>query len=49
MTYVVINLAASTLLVATIALIYAATGSLNMADVAVKLDERAPRAATRSA
>jgi multicomponent Na+:H+ antiporter subunit D len=39
MTYVVINLAASTLLVATIALIYAATGSLNMADVAVKLDE----------
>lgn len=39
MTYVVINLAASTLLVTTIALIYAATGTLNLADVALRLDE----------
>jgi len=38
MTYVVINLAASTMLVTTIALIYAATGSLNLADVALRLD-----------
>jgi multicomponent Na+:H+ antiporter subunit D len=36
MTYVVINLIASTLLVTTIGLIYAATGSVNMADVAVR-------------
>ncbi len=41
-TYVVINLAASTLLVTTIALIYAATGSLNMADVALRLAEVPP-------
>jgi multicomponent Na+:H+ antiporter subunit D len=39
MTYVVINLAASTLLVTTVGFIYAATGSVNMADVAVRLDE----------
>ena len=39
MTYVVINLLASTLLVSTIALVYAATGSVNMADVAVRLAE----------
>jgi multicomponent Na+:H+ antiporter subunit D len=37
MTYVVINLLASTLLVSTIGLIYAATGSVNMAEVAVRL------------
>ena len=37
MTYVVINLLASTLLVTAVALIYAATGSLNMADVAERL------------
>jgi multicomponent Na+:H+ antiporter subunit D len=37
MTYVVINLAASTLLVATVAFIYASTGSLNMADVAERI------------
>ncbi len=36
MTYIVINLLASTLLVTTIGLIYAATGSVNMADVAVR-------------
>src|SRR5690606_23747266 len=39
MTYVVINLAASTLLVTTIALIYAATGTLNLAVVALRLAE----------
>ena len=38
-TYVVINLVASTLLVTTIGLIYAATGSVNMADVAVRFAE----------
>ncbi|CAN5570937.1 Na+/H+ antiporter subunit D [soil metagenome] len=37
MTYIVINLAASTLLVGTVAFIYAATGSLNMADVAERI------------
>ena len=42
MTYVVINLAASTLLVATVALTYAATGSLNMADVAERLQLVSP-------
>jgi multicomponent Na+:H+ antiporter subunit D len=42
MTYVVINLAASTLLVATVAFIYAATGALNMADVALRLQEVPP-------
>ena len=39
MTYIVINLLASTLLVSTIGLIYAATGSVNMADVAVRFAE----------
>lgn len=39
MTYVVINLLASTLLVTGVALVYAATGSVNMADVAVRLNE----------
>jgi multicomponent Na+:H+ antiporter subunit D len=42
MTYVVINLVASTLLVTTIGLIYAATGSVNMADVAVRLQDVPP-------
>ena len=42
MTYVVINLLASTLLVTAIALIYAATGSLNLADVAVRLTDVDP-------
>jgi multicomponent Na+:H+ antiporter subunit D len=37
MTYVVINLLASTLLVTAIGLVYAATGSVNMADVAERL------------
>jgi multicomponent Na+:H+ antiporter subunit D len=36
MTYIVINLLASTLLVTAIGLVYAATGSVNMADVAVR-------------
>jgi multicomponent Na+:H+ antiporter subunit D len=39
MTYVAINLAASTLLVSTVAFIYAATGTVNMADLAERLDE----------
>jgi multicomponent Na+:H+ antiporter subunit D len=39
MTYVVINLLASTLLITGVALVYAATGSVNMADVAVRLNE----------
>ena len=39
MTYVIINLVASTLLVTTVGLIYAATGSVNMAEVAVRLQE----------
>jgi multicomponent Na+:H+ antiporter subunit D len=38
-TYVAINLLASTLLITTIGLIYAATGSVNLADVAVRLAE----------
>lgn len=38
-TYVVINLVASTLLVTTIGLVYAATGSVNMADVALRLND----------
>ena len=38
MTYVVINLAASTILVTTVALVYASTGTLNMADVAVRME-----------
>ena len=39
MTYVVINLLASTLFLTAVALVYAATGSVNMADVAVRLAE----------
>lgn len=42
MTYVIINLMASTLLLTCIALIYAATGSLNMAHVALRLADVAP-------
>lgn len=42
MTYVVINLLASTVLVSAIGLIYAATGALNMADVAMQLTEISP-------
>jgi multicomponent Na+:H+ antiporter subunit D len=39
MTYVVISLVASTLFVAALALLYSATGTVNMADLAVRLDE----------
>ncbi|MDY7100075.1 MAG: Na+/H+ antiporter subunit D [Actinomycetota bacterium] len=39
MTYVVINLLASTALVATIGIVYAATGTVNLADLASRLDE----------
>ncbi len=46
MTYIVINLGASTLLVTAVGLIYAATGSLNMADVAQRLDEVPPELRT---
>jgi multicomponent Na+:H+ antiporter subunit D len=42
MTYVVINLVASTMLVTSVALIYAATGSVNMADVAGRLESVSP-------
>ncbi len=42
MTYVIINLAASTFLLTSIALIYAATGSVNMADVALRLQNLQP-------
>jgi multicomponent Na+:H+ antiporter subunit D len=38
MTYVVISLVASTLFITALALLYAATGTVNMADLAVKLD-----------
>jgi len=39
MTYVIINLVASTLLVTSVGLLYAATGSVNMAEVALRLQE----------
>jgi multicomponent Na+:H+ antiporter subunit D len=39
MTYVVISLLASTLFITALALIYSATGTLNMADLAVKIGE----------
>ena len=39
MTYVVISLLASTLFITALALLYAATGTVNMADLAVKLDD----------
>ncbi len=39
MTYVVISLLASTLFVTAVALVYAATGSVNMADLAGRLDD----------
>jgi multicomponent Na+:H+ antiporter subunit D len=39
MTYVVVNLLASTLLLVSIGLIYAATGTVNLADLSVKLQE----------
>jgi multicomponent Na+:H+ antiporter subunit D len=39
MTYVVISLIASTLFVTTLALLYSATGTVNMADLATRIDE----------
>jgi multicomponent Na+:H+ antiporter subunit D len=42
MTYIVINLAASTILVTAVGLVYAATGTLNMADVAVRMQALPP-------
>ena len=42
MTYVVISLLASTLFVTSLALLYSATGTVNMADLAVKIDELPP-------
>ncbi|MEQ8717930.1 MAG: Na+/H+ antiporter subunit D [Acidimicrobiales bacterium] len=39
MTYVVISLVASTLFVASVGLVYAATGTVNMADLAVRLED----------
>jgi len=38
MTYIVINLVASTLFVTAVAIVYAATGTVNMADLVTKLD-----------
>jgi multicomponent Na+:H+ antiporter subunit D len=46
MTYVVINLVASTLFVATVGFIYAATGTVNMAQLAVRLQEVSPELRT---
>lgn len=42
MTYVVISLLASTLFITAVGLVYAATGTVNMADLAVKLNEIDP-------
>jgi len=42
MTYVVISLLASTLFITAVGLVYAATGTVNMADLAVKLGEIDP-------
>jgi multicomponent Na+:H+ antiporter subunit D len=42
MTYVVISLVASTLFITMLALVYTATGTINMADLAVRLDEIDP-------
>ncbi len=42
MTYVVISLLASTLFITAVGLVYAATGTVNMADLAVKLQEIDP-------
>src|SRR6478735_2870839 len=42
MTYVVISLIASTLFITALALLYAATGTVNMADLAVKIGELPP-------
>ena len=39
MTYIVISLVASTLFVTALALLYSATGTVNMADLAVRLDQ----------
>jgi multicomponent Na+:H+ antiporter subunit D len=47
MTYVVISLLASTLFISAVGLIYAATGTVNMADLAMRLDDVSP--ATRDA
>ena len=48
MTYVVINLVASLLFVTAIAFVYAATGTVNMADLAEKIGGLARRAAHRA-
>jgi multicomponent Na+:H+ antiporter subunit D len=42
MTYVVISLVASTLFITMLALLYASTGTINMADLAVRMPEVAP-------
>jgi len=42
MTYIVISLIASTLFITALALLYSATGTLNMADLAVRLGELPP-------
>src|SRR5690606_13841332 len=42
MTYVVISLVASTLFIVVLALVYAATGTVNMADLAERMPHLAP-------
>jgi multicomponent Na+:H+ antiporter subunit D len=46
MTYIVISLIASTLFVTALALVYSATGTVSMAQVATRLDELPPRVQT---
>jgi multicomponent Na+:H+ antiporter subunit D len=46
MTYIVISLIASTLFVTVLALLYSATGTVNMAQLAVRLEELPPGVAT---
>lgn len=46
MTYVVISLIASTLFITALALLYSATGTVNMADIAVRMGELPPGVAT---
>jgi multicomponent Na+:H+ antiporter subunit D len=46
MTYIVISLIASTLFVTALAVLYSATGTVNMADLATKLDQLPPGVST---
>ncbi|MGB0114560.1 MAG: Na+/H+ antiporter subunit D [Ilumatobacteraceae bacterium] len=42
MTYIVINLVASTLLIILVAIVYAATGTVNLAELSLRLDDVSP-------